>query len=369
MALKFIFKQYALTIITVLLFVIISGCHSGVVENMPPEKSSGIQNHLSDYTPDILGGDFVKRSFVLNSDKEGKVITVLVKKPERDSIDKAVLYIHGFNDYFFQEAMADSIYKAGFDFYALDLQKYGRSLLPHQSPFFVDDINLFFAGIDSAMNVIRSEGHSNIGILAHSQGGLISSLYVSQRKLNYGLQALALNSPFLDFNVKPFTKNVVIPVVAAIGRIFPKIPIPQGSSTAYSESLLNNNLKNHKKYESRGEWNFNIEWKKPLFPHIPAGWFSGIRTGHNKLRKGLDIEIPVIVFHSDKSAYGSDWTPEYQKGDAVLSVEDIKKYAPMLGNNVKTHEIPDGLHDLALSAENVRNKYITEVISFFESCL
>ena len=349
-------KAYIPIILTTLLLFIISSCKHKSVE-ISNSETSGIYDYPHNYTPDILGGDFVKRAFILNDDKEGRVIATLIKKPERKEIKKAVLYIHGFNDYFFQEAMADSIYKAGFDFYALDLQKYGRSLLPHQSPFFVDNLDLFFAGIDSAMNVIRSENHNIIGILAHSQGGLISSLYTSQRKNDNTLIALALNSPFLDFNVKPFTKNIAIPVIAAIGRIFPKIPVPQGNSTAYSESLNDN---------SYGEWSFSKNWKKPLFSHIPAGWFSGIRKGHKQLRKGLNIEIPVIVFHSDKTAYGDNWTPEHQAGDAVLSVEDIKKYAPMLGYNVKTHEIPDGLHDLALSAENARNKYITEVISFFE---
>ena len=43
-------------------------------------------------------------------------------------ISKAsVLYIHGFNDYFFQRELAQKMDSAGYSFYAIDLHKYGRS--------------------------------------------------------------------------------------------------------------------------------------------------------------------------------------------------------------------------------------------------
>ncbi len=44
------------------------------------------------------------------------------KSPQ--NTQKAVLYIHGFIDYFFQTEMAEQFNQHGYDFYALDLRKY-----------------------------------------------------------------------------------------------------------------------------------------------------------------------------------------------------------------------------------------------------
>ena len=54
--------------------------------------------------------------------------------------DAAVLHVHGFADYFFQTEYAEWWLERGYDFYALDLRKYGRSLRPHQTPNYVTDL-------------------------------------------------------------------------------------------------------------------------------------------------------------------------------------------------------------------------------------
>lgn len=322
---------------------------------------------VAGFVPDVLGDDFVQRRFVLVSDQEaaGKrngepLVATLVRKAVRPGNRRAVLYLHGFNDYFFQSELADSLYGAGFDFYALDLHRYGRSLLPGQAPFKEGRIDHFFAEIDSAFRVVQEEGHSEIALLAHSQGGLIGSLYAARKGVTPPMRVLVLNSPFLDFHEKPFSEKVLIPAVALLGRVFPSMQIPQGSSTAYAESLLQS---------ERGEWSYNTEWKKPLFSHIPACWFSGIVQGQRKVRRQLDIGVEVALFHSDKSVSGAVWSPAFQTADAVLGVEDIKRLAPSLGSRVTLYEIPDGMHDLALSSPAVRNLYYQQLIAVLKSSL
>lgn len=59
--------------------------------------------------------------------------------------------------------------------------------------------------------------------------------------------------------------------------------------------------------------------------------------------------------HSDKSVGGDRWTPEFQKGDAVLDVADISRYGRKLGDDVTEATVTDGLHDLVLSAPKVRH--------------
>ena len=95
-----------------------------------------------------------------------------------------MLYIHGFCDYFFQKELADAYVKNGFDFYAIDLRKYGRSYLPNQRINSCRNLNKYFPDIDTALAIIKSEGHSSITINAHSTGGLTTVLYAKQHQEN-----------------------------------------------------------------------------------------------------------------------------------------------------------------------------------------
>ena len=51
-----------------------------------------------------------------------------------------MLHVHGFADYFFQTEYAEWWNARGYDFYALDLRKYGRSIRDHQTPNYVTDL-------------------------------------------------------------------------------------------------------------------------------------------------------------------------------------------------------------------------------------
>ena len=92
-----------------------------------------------------------------------------------------VLYIHGFNDYFFQKELAQKVDSAGYSFYAIDLHKYGRSLREGEAIGELRDISEYYAEIDSAIAKIRGlEGDSIPFILmGHSTGGLIASEIVN----------------------------------------------------------------------------------------------------------------------------------------------------------------------------------------------
>ena len=90
---------------------------------------------MPQYIPDVLGDGYLRRTFQMPDDYEGKVVCTLVKKPQLPDVKQAVLYIHGYNDYFFQKQLGDSVNAHGYNFYAMDLRKYGRSILPNQNRF------------------------------------------------------------------------------------------------------------------------------------------------------------------------------------------------------------------------------------------
>lgn len=313
---------------------------------------------LAQYSPDVLGSGFENRTFQMTDDYEGDVISTLIKKIPSHQSEKAILYVHGYNDYFFQKEMALKFDSAGYNFYAVDLRKYGRSKLPTQYPFNVRSLSEYFADIDSALHIVKSDGNREIVLMGHSTGGLIASMYAEHNRAHLGVDALILNSPFLDMNQSAFKEKVLIPVVSFFGRWFPNIKIPQGISTGYAESLLK---------EYHGEWEFNTAWKMPVSPPLTAGWIRAIYTAQKQIRKGLHIPVPVLVLHSDKSIYGDDWKPEFNTGDAVLDVKDIAKYGAMLGKFTTVETIPNGLHDLVLSNPTSRALTYDDMFSFLKA--
>ena len=204
-------------------------------------------NSFAQYHKDILGENFVQQTIQMPDDYEGKVIITIVRKEAALPTTKAILYVHGFNDYFFQKSLAEHFNDAGFNFYAVDLRKYGRSML-----FQVHNLNEYFADIDTTLQIIKQEGNHEILLMGHSTGGLITSLFCHKYRKALPVQGLILNSPFLDMNQSWFKEKILIPTVSFFALFSKKTKIKQGISTAYGESLL----KSH-----HGEWEYDTTKK------------------------------------------------------------------------------------------------------------
>jgi len=80
---------------------------------------SANQTHPA-YQPDVLGEGYEQLKLSFPDDYEGAVCATLVRKKASQNTQKAVLYIHGFIDYFFQTEMAEQFNQHGYDFYALN---------------------------------------------------------------------------------------------------------------------------------------------------------------------------------------------------------------------------------------------------------
>ncbi|MEO5951821.1 MAG: alpha/beta hydrolase [Chloroflexia bacterium] len=295
------------------------------------------------WSPDILPG-FEAATLTFPDDYDGPVKATLVRRKATAPTKLAFLYIHGFVDYFYQTHLADECNANGYNFYALDLRKYGRSLNNARHPNFCKDIREYYPEITAAINIItETDGNTFLALNGHSTGGLITSLYTAEGQARGKINALFLNSPFFDFNVSPGLKRVTS-VMGKVGKIAPFIAI-KALSPLYVESI-------HKNYH--GEWDFDLKLKpREGFPTY-AGWINAILAAQARVRSGLPITVPVLLMHSDKSVYGKEWSEEFHKGDAVLNVEHMKQAVPNLGPNVTTLEIKGGLHDLTLSNATAR---------------
>ncbi len=306
--------------------------------------------HLSaqqNWQPDILGSGFEQLQVNMPDDYEGKVVTTVIRSTQNSGNRKAVLYVHGFVDYFFQETLAQRYLEHGYDFYAVDLRKYGRSKLPNQRWYNVRNLKEYYADLDVALDMMQAAGYKHILLNGHSTGGLIVSLYANDNKGKEKFDALFLNSPFLDMNVSWAEEKIGIPVLSFVGGIFPNMKLKKGLSPLYGESL-------HQQHN--GEWNYNLDWK-PVEPRsFTTSWIRAIHKGHRRIKKGLAIQKPVLVLHSDNSVYHKHWHNDFMAGDAVLDVKDIAKYALHLGPNVQVQGIPEAMHDMVLSRKDVRDR-------------
>ena len=313
------------------------------------------------YQSDYLGNGFEFATINQPDDYEGKVVATVIRKQCSMPSNKAVLYVHGFNDYFFQSEMAQKFNEKGFHFYAVDLRKYGRSTLPHHKSNNMRSLTEYFADLDEALDIIRQEGNEQVLLSGHSTGGLLVTLYASERVGNEKFDTIFCNSPFYDMNMPGYQKRLLVPLVALFGKYFPDVLLPGKISEWYGHSLHG---------EKKGEWDYNLVWKPHLVPALNAGWISAIHQGHTKIKKGIILTRPILVMHSHQSIYSNDWNTSFFEGDAILNVKDIKGGAERIVAPKRTIiAIEGGMHDLILSPLQVRERVYLDLFEWLKQTI
>lgn len=323
---------------------------------MPQKEIS--TNHKSDYAPDILGGSFEKRTLQLENDYEGVATATLIRSKCNSSTKKAVLYIHGFNDYFFQKELATNFNTNGYHFYALDLRKYGRSYLQHQKLNNVRSLKEYDEEITLALAIIKQEGNDHLLLNGHSTGGLIITYFASRNPNSTLFHGLVCNSPFYEYNLGFIERNLGVPLLSSLGKRFPKSLVPAGFSKMYGYSLHQDHY---------GEWNYSLIWKPNHIEKVNLGFIHAIHQAQQQVQNDCMITVPLLVLHSDKSIYVKKWTEKLKTADAVLNVKHIAKYASLIKGNVTVTEIQDGMHDLILSKKEVREKVYKTMFDWIQS--
>lgn len=298
------------------------------------------------YKEDILQDGFEQRTLSLKDDYEGKVIATLIRRLASETTNKAILYIHGFNDYFFQKEMAFNFNNHQFNFFALDLRKYGRSYLKHQKLNDIRNIKDYFEEILLSIEIIFKEQNKELYLFGHSTGGLLITLFAKEYTGSGLFSGLILNSPFFDFNQPVFLKKL-IPLAISMGKYFPQVKVNGGFTDQYGKYLHES---------SEGEWDYNLEWKPNVPPKVNLGWVRAIYLGQKEMKKEFTIKEPVLVMYSKESVENYGDKNQIQTRDAILNVKDIEIISANIKGNVERISIDGGLHDLILSQESVRDE-------------
>ncbi|ODQ92614.1 alpha/beta hydrolase [Mycolicibacterium flavescens] len=293
-------------------------------------------------------------------DGEGDLVATLVRRGDPDaSAAHAVLLVHGFTDYFFNTELADHFAARGFAFYAIDLHKCGRSRQEGQTPHFTTDLARYDVELNRALGVITAESPAaEVLVYGHSAGGLIVSLWLDRLR-SRGLTSrrrvsgLVLNSPWLDLQGPALLRAA--PTTAALGaasRLRNRLVVRSPNQGGYGTTL-------HRDYH--GDFDYDLRWK-PIggFP-VTVGWIRAIRRGHAKLQRGLDVGVPNLILRSDRSVREVSNPDAIQRGDAVLDVKQIARWAGCIGNRTTIVPIVDAKHDVFLSLPGPRRAAYREL--------
>lgn len=305
------------------------------------------------WRPDILGDGWQARTIALGADDEGPLDATLVRAGEAPRSRVAILYIHGFVDYFFQARFAAELQQRGYDFYAIDLHKYGRSLREGQTPNYTTNLANYAAELDEAAHIIRVEDkHEQLIVLGHSTGGLVASLWANARPDL--VDGVILNSPWFDLNEPWLTRTIGTRAIDVLGAIAPRVIV--GSLAEHYGHALHS--------DSGGEWGYDLAWKPHEGFPVRAGWMRTVRRSHARIARGLDIRGPVLVCAAAESGDNKKSHSRLLTTDSVLNVTHIIERSRGLGSDVTVTQIPDGAHDLALSPEPARGIYLTTVLDW-----
>ena len=326
--------------------------------------------------PDLLGPGFEARTLELLPDEEddGAVATLVRHMPASDPgalagtptrTTFALLYLHGWNDYFFQRDLAREISRLGGAFYALDLRRYGRSLREGQMLGWITSLTDYDEEIDLALAAIRAERGwgTDVVLCGHSAGGLTACLWADRHP--GALAALMLNSAWLELQGSVPVRMIGESVVRTLARRDPRMSIP---TPAYAPEALfritdgwterDGELPDPSWADDPYVTGWGIEPRWSFLPSAPIrpGWLLAILDGQARVAAGLDIRCPVLSMGSARSHLGVTWTEDSRRADTIVDADATARRAIGLGKLVTVARFDGGVHDLVLSAPPVREQ-------------
>ena len=324
------------------------------------DKSLQTKSSIAAEREDILGPNF--RALTLNL-KASQVCT-LVHYPalEKDDIDPiGILYVHGYTDYFYQTELAEFFHQLGFDFYAVDLHGYGRSIRPYQADHNQNHFSNYFADLDVCLSTMAEKGIKRCILLGHSTGGLVTTRYLTTEyqaeTANIEIIGHILNSPFLSLPLSIQQETWRLPLYRLISQALSGLSIPAKKHTLYARSI-------HRSLE--GEWSYRLDWKPSQGSALSFSWLHQI-IQQQAACLTQECPIPTLLCRSSQSTYHKDSLAEIIQGDAVLDVDNMESKAKRIFTQLDIAIIDKGYHDLILSPSKVRKDFYKNLQSWLSA--
>ena len=273
-----------------------------------------------------------------------------------------MLLVHGFTDYFFNTELADHFAARGFAFYALDLHKCGRSWREGQTPHFTTDLARYDAELERALDVIaaahrRGEGAGVRAFRRRTDRLAVAGPAAAPRRHRAGVASPAWCSTARGWICR--ARRSCAPrdgaAIGAVSRLRKKRVVRPPTEGGYGTTL-------HRDYG--GEFDYDLTWK-PIggFP-VTFGWIHAIRRGAGpaapRARRRCAEPDPAVGPQRARG-HRPRQVDEIQRGDAVLDVKQIARWAGCIGNRTTIVPIADAKHDVFLSVPEPRQAAYREL--------
>lgn len=304
----------------------------------------------------VFGDGFTAERIDLGADDEGPVVATLVHRLRQPTDHRRrtreggrelppILVGHGWSDYVFDRDLLDHLGGQGYDVWALDLRKHGRSLLPGQTATAIDTLDRYDEEIGEALSRIGTDRPPIL--LAHSTGGLTAALWAQRHPGT--VHALALNSPWLEMHLGPAARLLMEgPVKALAQRLQGRPILPQGNPF-YARTT-------HRDYG--GLYDYDLDLKPPRGHPFPAQTLGAVLDGQKRSAGADPLRIPILVMHSSRTRIGVLFTEEMRRSDTVLDVRAVRQAALRLGPDVWVEAIDGARHDVFMSDADARVRAI-----------
>lgn len=277
---------------------------------------------------------------------DDRPFATLVRHRSNTPEQPAILWIHGYADYFYQESVGDFFARSGLAFYALDLHGFGRSLTSTSVPNYASNLRTYWVDIEDSVAALAEEGHGEVVLAGHSTGGLIlSDWWGTDPKIGVKVKGLLLNSPFL---ARPFPLLPGRPLdraLNAVARMKPLTVVPRSPSGDYGRALH---------AATGGEWDYDLGLKPHASFPIRAGWLNAVLAAQQRValrRPFTDLPILCVAAVQRDVDQPASWA---NGGDVVLPVPPMVSAAARLSYQVRIELVQGAIHDVFSSRVDVR---------------
>ncbi|MFI7482276.1 alpha/beta hydrolase [Kocuria sp. M1R5S2] len=325
-----------------------------------------------EWVPDVLGPGFRARTVQLGACSEPHTTATVVRyRPEgrsavTDRVRDAVLYLHGWSDYFFNAELARTCWGAGWAFYALDLHGYGRNLTDDVlrdaagQPGHTTDLAAYDDDIEAAFSVMAEDGlpgrRGRLVLMGHSTGGLTAALWAARHPGR--LDGLALNAPWLGPHGSDAVGAALRPVMARLAQQRPDRAVRARLRSHYYRVISE---------RAEGEWPIDPRWRPETSFDITPGWLNAVLQAQRVVAEGLELDVPVLVQASARSWIRPWWSERMRTADTVLDVRQIRRHTRDLGPHVTVRSYEGAVHDVHLSRWPVRRATQRDLVAWLRS--
>ena len=334
------------------------GLLAGLVRPRPrsPRDRARLTGCAMTVETDVLGAPYTAETIALPADDEGEVVATLVHRPAEAPTAQAVLHVHGFADYFFQTEYAEWWTARGYDFYALDLRKYGRSL--RDAP----DAQLrrptwreYFAELDAAWHrITERDGHDHVVLTRaldrRADPAAVGQRAAARRAGRDGAQ-LARGSTCAG---SPLLRTARHRGDQPVRRRASRCARSRARSPASTPAACT--------ATTRASGTSTSAWKPIESWPVYAGWLRAIRRGHAQLHARPRRRVPGAraVARAARPA-AARWATTCTATTSCSTSSRSVGGRPALGRHVTMVAVDDARHDVVLSPPEVRARVYDEM--------